>query len=99
MNINTTLNIRNRIIEISALELILIDDSLSKTVSCRFILVDKNNRPLPPQFSIRATPLVLWSKDQYDAIGDWTQSQAEARVLELLGDNVKEGLEKLLPSK
>lgn len=28
--------------------------------------------------------LVLWEGDQYDAIGQWTDSQAEARIVELL---------------
>jgi hypothetical protein len=40
-------------------------------------------------------PLVLWEKTDYDAIGDYTQAQVEARINELLGDNpvgVLEGL-------
>lgn len=32
-------------------------------------------------------PLILWQGDAYDAIGDWTQEQAEARVTELLGED------------
>lgn len=28
--------------------------------------------------------LTLWDGDAYDAIGDWTQADAETRVLELL---------------
>ena len=46
---------------------------------------------LPEKRIIRAfirelpQPLVLWSGDAYDAIGDWTQVQANARILELLG--------------
>lgn len=40
-------------------------------------------------------PLVLWEKQAYDAAGDYTQSQAEARVLELLGPDLKAGLERL----
>jgi hypothetical protein len=40
-------------------------------------------------------PLVLWEKAAYDAAGDYTQAQVEARVLELLGSDVKAGLEKL----
>ena len=39
--------------------------------------------------------LVLWSGEAYDAIGDWTQAQAEARILELLGGDIKAGLEAL----
>ena len=39
--------------------------------------------------------LTLWSGDAYDAAGDYTQSQVEARVLELLGTDIKAGLESL----
>lgn len=40
-------------------------------------------------------PLILWQKESYDAIGDYTQAQVEARVLELLGDDPKGVLESL----
>ena len=29
-------------------------------------------------------PVILWEGAAYDAAGDWTQAQAEARILELL---------------
>ena len=40
-------------------------------------------------------PIVLWSGDAYDAAGDYTQAQAEARILEVLGPDLKAGLEAL----
>ena len=40
-------------------------------------------------------PVVLWKGDDYDAAGDYTQAQVEARVLELLGDDPKAVLENL----
>lgn len=40
-------------------------------------------------------PLTLWQGEAYDAAGDYTQAQVEARVLELLGTDLKAGLEKL----
>jgi hypothetical protein len=40
-------------------------------------------------------PLVLWAGEAYDVAGDYTQAQVEARVLELLGSDVKAGLEGL----
>lgn len=40
-------------------------------------------------------PLTLWEGDAYDAAGDYTQAQAEARILELLGPDIKAGLEAL----
>lgn len=41
-------------------------------------------------------PVVLWKGEAYDAAGDYTQDQVEARVLELLGDDPKSVLEGLL---
>lgn len=41
--------------------------------------------------------IVLWAGDEYDAIGDYTQAQAEARLLEKLGPDLKVGLENLFP--
>lgn len=45
-------------------------------------------------------PLILWTAEAYDAAGDYTQAQVEARVTELLGDNPKsvlEGLFQIVP--
>jgi len=39
--------------------------------------------------------LTLWSGDEYDEVGDYTQAQAEAKILELLGEDIKSGLENL----
>ena len=39
--------------------------------------------------------LTLWEGAAYDKAGDYTQSDVEARVLELLGKDIKAGLEKL----
>jgi hypothetical protein len=40
-------------------------------------------------------PLTLWSGDAYDAVGDYTQAQVEAKTLEALGEDIKAGLEGL----
>lgn len=49
--------------------------------------------------SVRITPcpypLVLWKGDDYTAIGDYTTAQVESRILELLGSDIKSGLENL----
>ena len=47
------------------------------------------------QIHLIPQPLVLWQGDAYDAAGDYTQAQVEARVLEVLGSDVKAGLEAL----
>jgi len=39
--------------------------------------------------------LTLWEGAAYDAAGDYTQTDVEARVLELLGTDIKAGLEAL----
>lgn len=59
-------------------------------------IVDNKKRKIC-EVRIRPCPytLILWSGDDYDVIGDYTQEQVEARVLELLGSNLKVGLETL----
>lgn len=41
-------------------------------------------------------PVTLWQDDAYDAAGDYTQAQVEARLLEVLGPDIKASLERLL---
>jgi len=41
-------------------------------------------------------PFVLWKGEEYDAAGDWTQAQAEARVMEFLGDNAQEKIQSMV---
>ena len=41
--------------------------------------------------------ILLWSGDQYDNIGDWTQVQAENRLMDLLGDDPAAKLRSLFP--
>lgn len=42
------------------------------------------------------SPVTLWKDEEYDAAGDYTQAQVEARLLEVLGPDLKAGLERLL---
>jgi hypothetical protein len=70
-------------LEITNIELILIDNEQTKTIIANLI-----GFPLP---------LTLWSGAEYDQIGDWTQFQAENRILELLGDNPEIKLRSLFP--
>jgi hypothetical protein len=97
MNIdNITLNIGNRNIDVDGLSLFLTDDSFGKNVSCRLLLTktmpNGKSRPIP----LPIKPLVLWSGEEYDNIGDYTQAQAEDRVLELLGPNIQEKLQNMM---
>jgi hypothetical protein len=43
-------------------------------------------------------PLKLWQGAEYDSIGDWTQKQAESRVLEVLGNDIQRSLNDLYPA-
>lgn len=97
MNIeNIILSIGNRNIDVDGLSLLLTDDSFGKNVSCRLLLTktmpNGKSRPIP----LPIKPLVLWSGEEYDNIGDYTQSQAEDRVLELLGSNIEETLASMM---
>lgn len=40
--------------------------------------------------------ITLWKDDEYDAIGNWTQEQAETRILELLGPDIEASLQALV---
>ncbi len=40
--------------------------------------------------------LILWQDDEYDAVGDWTQSQAESRIIDLKGDDNQGELQALV---
>ena len=68
-------------ITLSVLDVTIIDNATRKYCAAQV-------RPCP-------FPLVLWQKEAYDAAGDYTQAQVEARVLELLGPDIKAGLERL----
>ena len=68
-------------ITLNELDVTIIDNSKRKSVMVQI-------RPCP-------RPLVLWVGDAYDAAGDYTQAQVEARVLEVLGSDPKTALEGL----
>lgn len=68
-------------ITLNELDVTIIDNAKRKSVVVQI-------RPCP-------RPLVLWEKEAYDAAGDYTQAQVEARILELLGNDPKIVLEGL----
>ncbi len=68
-------------ITLTELDITIIDNAKRKRCEARV-------RPCPH-------PIVLWEKAAYDAAGDYTQAQVEARVLEVLGSDVKAGLQAL----
>lgn len=68
-------------ITIQELDVMFLDFCLHKYVTARIL-------PCPKT-------LTLWEGIEYDRIGDWTQKQAENRLLEILGENPKKVLEGL----
>jgi len=68
-------------ITLNALDITIMDNATRKSCIARIM-------PCP-------FPLTLWAGADYDAAGDYTQAQVEARVLELLGSDIKAGLEGL----
>lgn len=62
---------------------IYIDNELDKTVKVQI-----------PQIPVLIT---LWQGPDYDAIGDWTQNQAENRLWEVLGDDPSKTIRSLYP--
>lgn len=68
-------------VTLNELDVTIIDNSKRKSVVVQI-------RPVP-------RPLVLWSGNDYDSAGDYTQAQVEARINELLGNDPKVVLEGL----
>lgn len=89
MNLSSSITIQPPIVHdivhppfvIDSLDIVLIDNSQYKTVSAALLPGTR--------------PLLLWHGESYDNAGDYTQAQAETRILELLGDDPKSVLESL----
>jgi hypothetical protein len=68
-------------ITLAELDVTIVDNSKKKVCSAQI-------KPCPRM-------LTLWENESYDAAGDYTQAQAEARVVELLGGDPASALEEL----
>lgn len=62
------------------------------------ILDDVNKKECSVRISPFPIPLVLWSGEEYDSIGDYTQNQVEARITEKLGNDPVSVLKNLMPN-
>ena len=82
LNTSLTLIINNEQVEVSSLDVLIMDHESKKIALAR----------LGPAFM----PLILWSGKDYDTAVDYTQAQVEARILELLGDNPQDKLQLLV---
>lgn len=64
-----------------------------------FTIVDSpKNKVCAVQIRPCPKPLILWEKETYDAIGDYTQAQVDARINDLLGDDPSKVLNSLYPT-
>ena len=56
------------------------------SVNLDFIIDQQEQKKVLAVVSIegRRKEIILWEGDAYDTIGDWTQAQAEARIIVLL---------------
>jgi len=62
------------------------------------ILVDNPvQRKVEARFDRIPMSIILFENEEYDSIGDWTQSQAEARLTQKLGDEPAKVLRSLFP--
>lgn len=65
------------------LKLTFIDNNVNKTVNVQIVGI-----PMP---------INLWSISDYDTVGDWTQEQAETKLLQLMGDDPTKFLRSFFP--
>jgi len=74
----------------------------AKTVTLndlKITVIDKeHHKTADVRFNRTSTHLNLWEGAAYEAVGDYTQQQVEARVLELLGENPQATLQALVDS-
>jgi ABC-type uncharacterized transport system permease subunit len=47
-------------------------------------ITDNSSRKEVKAFTLELGMFTLWTGDQYDAIGQWTDADAQARILEIL---------------
>lgn len=57
------------------------------TVNLQYIIDDPNKKIIAAFLTVGKSPVFrvdLWTDTDYDSIGNWSQEQADARVIELL---------------
>ena len=82
ITLTTPIHFSRPLIIPTELQFQIVDDAAAQQVFCQFPFTTK--------------PLILWQGAAYAAVGNWTQEQAESRILELLGDDPKQTFAKIL---
>jgi hypothetical protein len=70
-------------ITLDSIDLVIIDNTKNKTVIAQILPI--------------SITTVIWKGADYDLIGDWTKSQVEKKLEELMGDNPSKFLRSLYP--
>lgn len=70
-------------VKLDQLNLVFIDNPMSRTISAQV-------SPLPIN-------IIIWSGSEYDLIGDWTKSQAEKKIENILGNDPAKYIRSLYP--
>ncbi len=65
------------------IDLVFVDNPKNKTLSVQILPLSVN--------------VLLWGGDQYNLVGDWTKSQAEKKLEELMGDDPSKYFRSLYP--
>lgn len=77
------------------LNIVLTNKTLKVTELPLVIIDSQKNKTCKAQSAPFYKTITLWENESYDAIGNYTQEQAENRFLELLGDDPASELAKL----
>jgi hypothetical protein len=80
---NTGKVITPNLITLDSIDLVIIDNTKNKTVIAQILPI--------------SITTVIWKGADYDLIGDWTKSQVEKKLEELMGDNPSKFLRSLYP--
>jgi hypothetical protein len=77
--------------------LTIVTSSITIPVNPHYYIMDNsNNKTVSAIFKGLHKPLILWQGQDYDSIGNWTEAQADAKILELLGNNPEELFKSLI---
>ena len=76
----------------------IVDPPEINTDEINFVFIDNpSTKTVLAQIFSFPIHIVIWSGSEYDLIGDWTKSQAEQKILTLLGDDPSSYIRSLYP--
>lgn len=60
------------------------DNSANKTISANVQLYKLEGEKVKFKTPVSNKAFILWQREEYDEIGNWTQKQAEKKIIDLL---------------